>query len=240
MCFVPNHELGGVTACYDFDTGPGNVFIDGAVRYFTNGEQEYDKDGKMGKAGKVDEYLLNKILAHPYFSHDIPKTTGRETFGDNMAEDLCKEGIARGLTPNDVVATITRVTAHAIVDHYRRYAPGHVDEVFMCGGGSYNPNITDYMKEQLPGTRITMIDEVGVPAGAKEALSFAQLGMECFLGRPVIVPKRVETDTPAVIGKIQPGRNYHKVRKHVSEFWGEYPAENVKCVTKMEVIRGKF
>jgi len=96
------------------------------------------------------------------------------------------------------------------------------------------------MKEQLPGTRITMIDEIGVPAGAKEALSFAQLGMECFIGRPVIVPKRVETDTPAIIGKIQPGRNYHTVRKHVSKFWGDYPAENVKCVTKMEVLRNKY
>jgi hypothetical protein len=110
----------------------------------------------------------------------------------------------------------------------------------MCGGGSYNPNITDYMKEQLPGTRITMIDEVGVPAGTKEALSFAQLGMVCLLGRPVIVPKRVETDTPAAIGKIQPGRNYHHVRKHVTKFLGEYPAEDVKCLTKMEIIRGKF
>ena len=109
-----------------------------------------------------------------------------------------------------------------------------------CGGGSYNPNITDYMKEQLPNTRITMIDEIGVPAGAKEALSFAQLGMECFVGRPVIVPKRVETDTPAIIGKIQPGRNYHKIRKHVADFWGDYPAEEVKCVTKMEVVRNKY
>jgi hypothetical protein len=110
----------------------------------------------------------------------------------------------------------------------------------MCGGGSYNPNITDYMKEQLPGMKITMIDELGVPAGAKEALSFAQLGKECYLGRPVIVPKRAETDTPTVIGKIQAGRNYHHVRKHVSKFWGEYPAEDVKCITKIEISRGKF
>jgi hypothetical protein len=56
----------------------------------------------------------------------------------------------------------------------------------------------------------------------------------------VIVPNRVETDTPAVIGNIQPGRNYHKVRKHVSLFWGDYPAEDVKCITKIVIVRGKF
>src|SRR5271155_1920494 len=76
-----------------------------------------------------------------------------------------------GATPEDCVATITTITAQSIAEAYKRWGPpGGVGEVYMGGGGSYNPNRVNYLREQLPHTRFALIDEIGILAGAKEAL----------------------------------------------------------------------
>ena len=199
--------LAEVTA---FDTGPGNMMIDALARRATGGRLSCDLDGCLAEKGTVDEGLLASLLEHPYFARPLPKSTGREVFGDDFTDRLWRGGLKRGLAPEDLVATATAFTAASIARACRRFLPAEppLDEVLLSGGGAENPVLVRLLREHLAPVPLRRTDEVGIPAGAKEALSFAILGYATLQGTPNNVPSATGAKEAVVLGQITPGRGF--------------------------------
>ncbi len=84
------------------------------------------------------------------------------------------------------------------------------------------------------------MDELGVPTGSREAMSFGFKGRECIIGRSFIVPQHVESSKASIIGHIEPrsSLSHQRLMKHVRDFWGDFPLERrMYPVLKMELVR---
>lgn len=204
----PGDDAAGVLA---FDTGPGNMLIDDAASRATAGALTFDRDGLLAARGRVEEVLLAELLAHPYLAHLPPKTTGREQFGAAFGGEVWARAMARGLSGEDVVATLTAFTAASIADAYRRFLPQMPDEVILGGGGTSNPALVAMLREHLSPAMVTTHEAVGLSSDAKEAVAFALLAYETIHGRPGNLPRCTGAARRAVLGKITPGANYRQL-----------------------------
>ncbi len=195
---------GSMSEILAFDTGPGNMVIDTLVQGYGRGA--YDRGGAIAAAGRVDNPLLSTLLAHPYFTQLPPKTTGRELFGTHYAEPLPRLAVEQGLSPDDLIATVTALTAESIARAYHDFLPALPDEMILGGGGSYNETLKRMLCERLPGVNILTHEDRGISGEAKEAIAFALLGYATLSGVPNNVPSATGACRSVLLGKIIPGR----------------------------------
>jgi anhydro-N-acetylmuramic acid kinase len=206
-----------------FDTGPGNALIDHAAWRFSGGMQRFDADGAMATAGRVDDEALAELLAHPYLRMQPPKSTGRELFGAQFVDPLIDRWLERGLSPSDIVASLTAFTAHSIADQYRRFLPDRPDEVVVGGGGSRNPVLMRLLSELLDPAQVRLHEDFGLSSVGREAVYFALMGHEALYGRPNTVPGCTGATHPVVMGKLVPGANYRALMARVASAPTERP-----------------
>jgi anhydro-N-acetylmuramic acid kinase len=205
-------EVDGVLA---FDTGPGNMVIDACMRRLY--EREFDKGGAVARTGNVLK-VVEKILKEGYFSSLPPKSCGREQFGEGFVSRfiaMCRKAGGREDRDEDIVATATALTAASVVDAYRRFVWGHVGqaaplspvEFVVAGGGAKNDVLMAMLREGLEPlkVKVRMMEELGVPAQAKEAVAFALMAWLSWNGLPGNIPKATGARRAMVLGKVSHG-----------------------------------
>ena len=184
---------------FAFDNGVGNMLID----YFVNKlfGMPFDKEGEIAAKGNVNDDWLNIVLSEPYYKKVPPKTTGRELFNKDYAEEMYKSAPDNKY---DVIATLTNLTARVIADSYKNFILPkiNVNEVVLGGGGAYNKTLIKYLKEYLPNFTIKTHADYNIPDKLKEALAFAYLGYYTILGKTNNMPSCTGAEEQVVTGKI--------------------------------------
>jgi len=204
-----------------FDTGPGNMVIDGLARHFTRGQKAYDAGGRWAAEGRIIEPLLDEMLRLPFFARQPPKSAGREQFGQSFIRQFFLNRISsdsaigkRRLTRqignrqssivNDLLRTSTELTARTIADALERFVLGRIaiQRLIISGGGAHNRLLVARLADLLPSLRIHRSDEFGLDVDAKEAIAFAVLADRTMHGLPGNLPSVTGARRPVVLGKI--------------------------------------
>jgi anhydro-N-acetylmuramic acid kinase len=186
-----------------FDTGPGNMVIDAIMKRWFNAQ--YDRNGAVAASGRILPSLLAVMLRHSYFRRPLPKSTGREEFGDTFVKNILH--LSRNARKKDVIATVTELTALTIYDQFNRYLRpklegGTLKELIVSGGGSKNQTLIGALHRYFAPTAILFSDDLGVSSDSKEALCFALLANDTVNGVPANIPSVTGATSRTVLGVI--------------------------------------
>lgn len=187
-----------------FDTGPGNMPIDLAVRHFTAGRERFDRNGSWARRGKISEPCLIRWLRHPFFAAKPPKSTGREVFGEIFLKIILKDAAKLRLDRFDLLATLTELTARSIALNYRLHLESKPRRVILCGGGALNSVLVERFPKALcsddPKTNVVNCEQLGWPVQSVEPAAFALLAYYRFKKRPANLPSTTGAKRPVLLG----------------------------------------
>jgi anhydro-N-acetylmuramic acid kinase len=176
-----------------WDTGPGMSLLDLAAKRWLG--LPFDPEGAAA-TGSVADPLLAHWLSHPYFQTPLPKSTGREIFGETWlageADDL------EALALADRLATLAAFTAASVALEATRTGPWPAGlRSLVSGGGARHRRLREELSLRLP---LVLEDDHVFPSGAREAVSWALLGAASALGIPGNLPEVTGAARPAVLG----------------------------------------
>ncbi len=197
----PDGTLASVRA---FDTGPGVGVLDAVVRAL-NPDLRFDRDGTIAAGGRVLQRVIDRLMEHPYFAAEPPKSTGRELFDAAYVERfiaLCRA--ESDVRDADVVATATAFTAASIADAFRRFLPEPIEEVLVSGGGAKNPVLLAMLSAAVAPLAVVPFDAHYFDGEAKEAVAFALLAHLHLEGIPGNVTTATGARGPRVLGMLTP------------------------------------
>jgi anhydro-N-acetylmuramic acid kinase len=185
VTYIDGEEL---IAC---DTGPGNALLDDFLRLRTG--EPLDTDGRAAASGSIDEKMIERLLAHPFFALAPPKSLDRNAFRGWVGDTLDGIGVENG------AATLTALTAAAAA-RIVPYLPRPPASWIVAGGGARNPTLLRMLTERLAPARVESAHAVGWSIDSLEAQAFAYLAVRSLRGLPITFPTTTGAPRPLTGG----------------------------------------
>jgi Predicted molecular chaperone distantly related to HSP70-fold metalloproteases len=202
------HNLGGIsnlslitpTAVEKaFDTGPANMLMDLCIQKITHGKKHFDKDGKFARSGNANLALVEKLLAHKYFTKRPPKSCGREEFGQEFFNKFWNQ--ASKLNDADKMATLLEFTAWSIALSYKKFVSKMPKRIIFCGGGANNTALLQRIQELLPEVKVETTKDYNWPVSSIEGAAFSLLAAYRVWGMPSNLPQTTGAKRKSSLGK---------------------------------------
>ena len=189
--------LSGSHQTLGFDTGPGNVLLDGWIHKHKN--LAHDANGEWASQGKIHPSLLALLLSDPYFTMAPPKSTGREYFNLPWLEKYLAQ--VGPIAPIDVQSTLVELTAYSILNAIKESFP--TGEILVCGGGAHNTFLMQRLQLLAqPHFLVDSTQKYGIDPDWMEAIAFAWLARQTMHKKPGNLPQVTGAKQAAVLGGV--------------------------------------
>ena len=150
-----------------FDICPVNIVLN----YFAEKKGfAFDKNGELGRKGRVNNDLLNEINNIPFYSHKPPKSLGREWLEKEFISLLNQFQI----DDTEKLRTIYEHVAQQISSVLKENS-----NVLITGGGAFNKFLIELLGNHSKAEIVIPSEQI---INYKEALIFAFLGVLKFKG----------------------------------------------------------
>jgi anhydro-N-acetylmuramic acid kinase len=164
---------------FSTDVGPGNTLMDAFIQKEFAGKN-FDENATIALQGEFNSSLLDALKQHPFFAQSFPKTTGPELFNLDYLYKSIEVSNTTHLSKYDIMATLNRFTAEAIVNTLQMSVPVNNYSIYISGGGMHNPLLMQHLQTLLPNISIQTTQDLNIHPDAKEAVLFAILANECL------------------------------------------------------------
>lgn len=146
-----------------YDICPANIILNQIAKQLNF---EYDKNGELGKAGKINNELLNKLNSIKYYTLSHPKSLGKEWLDSIFIPVIENTSISL----QDKLRTIYEHISFQINQSIKNSN----SKVLITGGGAFNQFLIDLIKQKSSNKIIIPNKQI---IEYKEALIFAFLGL---------------------------------------------------------------